>query len=151
MLIRFLRKLLNEGTNDDIPTLSVSFFAHVRPMTESSTIERGLPAAAWQRLQRIGFTRDEIAAVVGNSAKTIRRKESRAEPLDIAEGDRTMRLLRVTVEAIEAFGDADKALRWMRRPNAALAGKTPLESIVTEAGTAFVRRSLGVIAYGGLA
>jgi putative toxin-antitoxin system antitoxin component (TIGR02293 family) len=103
------------------------------------------------RLQHIGFTPDEIAAVVGNSAKRRFHKESRSQPFDVSDDDRTTRLLRVTLEAIEALGDHDKALHWMRRPNAALAGKTPLESIKTEAGTTLIRRALGVIAYGGLA
>ncbi len=121
------------------------------PSDEFAAIVRGLPVAAWRALQRAGYSRDEISAVVGNSTKTIRRKENRGEPLDVAEGDRTMRLMRITVEAAEAFGDRTKALTWMRRPNVALLGKTPLEMIVTEAGTALVRRSLGVIAYGGVA
>jgi putative toxin-antitoxin system antitoxin component (TIGR02293 family) len=121
------------------------------PFSESAAIKRGLPAGTWRALQKIGLTRDEIAAVLGNSAKTIRRKEDSGEALDVAEGDRTMRLLRVITEAAEAFGDTAKALSWMRRPNTALLGKTPLEMIATDAGTALVRRALGVIAYGGVA
>ena len=121
------------------------------PASESAAIERGLPAGTWRELQKIGFSRDEIALVIGNSTKTIRRKENRGEPLDIAEGDRTMRLLHVTTEAVEAFGETDKALTWMRRANVALLGKTPLAMIASEAGTALVRRALGVIAYGGVA
>jgi putative toxin-antitoxin system antitoxin component (TIGR02293 family) len=149
-LVRFLRKLLGDG--DAVPEVpGVSFLLHVPPLSESSAIERGLPASAWRYLQRVGFTREEIASVVGNSAKTIRRKESRSERLDISEGDRTMRLLRITVEAIEAIGDANKAVQWMRRSNLALAGQTPLAALATEAGTALVRRALGVIAYGGIA
>ena len=62
-----------------------------------------------------------------------------------------MRLLHVTTEAVEAFGETDKALTWMRRANVALLGKTPLAMIASEAGTALVRRALGVIAYGGVA
>ena len=138
-------------TGEDAVAPGVSFLMAVSPASESSAIERGLPATAWRHLQRAGFSRDEIAAVVGNSTKTIRRKESRAEKLDVTEGDRTVRLLRITLEAVEAFGDAAKALAWMRRPNAALLGKTPLHTIVTEAGTSLVRRALGVIAYGGVA
>ena len=132
----------------DMPT--ISFLIH-QPMDEFTAIVRGLPAAAWRSLERAGYSRDEISAVVGNTPKTIRRKEKRDEPLDLTEGDRTMRLMRITVEATDAFGDQAKALAWMRRPNVALLGKTPLEMIATEAGTALVRRSIGVIAYGGVA
>jgi putative toxin-antitoxin system antitoxin component (TIGR02293 family) len=62
-----------------------------------------------------------------------------------------VRLFKITAEAFEGFGDPDKAMSWMRRTNRALGGKTPLEMIATEAGTALVRRSLGAIAYGGVA
>jgi len=135
-------------SGQDIPTIS---FLIYQPMDEFAAIVRGLPAAAWRSLDRAGYSRDEISAVVGNTPKKIRRKERRDEPLDLPEGDRTMRLMRITVEAAEAFGDQSKALAWMRRPNVALLGKTPLEMIATEAGAALVRQSLGVIAYGGVA
>jgi putative toxin-antitoxin system antitoxin component (TIGR02293 family) len=103
---------------------TISFFLHQpSPMAEYTAIVRGLPAAAWRSLERAGYSRDEISAVVGKNPKTIRRKEKRDEPLDSAEGDRTMRLMRITVEATDAFGDQGKALAWMRRPNVALLGK----------------------------
>jgi putative toxin-antitoxin system antitoxin component (TIGR02293 family) len=119
--------------------------------SESAAVAQGLPASTWRGLQQIGFSRDEIASVLGNSAKTIRRKEDSDEPLDVAEGDRTMRLMRITTEAVEAFGDTSKAMTWLRRGNIALLGKTPLEMMATEAGTALVRRAIGVIGYGGVA
>lgn len=62
-----------------------------------------------------------------------------------------MRLMRITTEAVEAFGDTSKAMTWLRRGNIALLGKTPLEMMATEAGTALVRRAIGVIGYGGVA
>jgi putative toxin-antitoxin system antitoxin component (TIGR02293 family) len=121
------------------------------PASESAAVKGGLPAGTWRELQKFGLTRDEIASVLGNSAKTIRRKADSGEPLDIAESDRTLRLLRVITDAADALGDTAKALNWMRRANTALLGKTPLEMMVSEAGTALVRRALGVIAYGGVA
>ncbi len=147
-LARFVAELVNlevpKGTG-------VSYLLEPSSLAESAAIERGLPATTWERLQRFGFTRDEIAAVVGNSTKTVRRKEGRRERLDVSEGDRTMRLLRVTLAAVDAFGDAAKAIGWMRDTNIALKGKTPLQAIATDAGTTLVRRALGVIAYGGVA
>jgi putative toxin-antitoxin system antitoxin component (TIGR02293 family) len=118
---------------------------------ESATISNGLPARTWKSLQGVGLSRDEIAHVVGTSPKTIQRKEAQQQLLDVAEGDRTMRLLRVAVQAVEAFGNLDAALAWLRTPNTALVGKTPLDMVATEAGTGLVRRALGVIEYGGVA
>ena len=119
---------------------------------ELNAIHQGLPAtSAWGSLEELGFTKLEIAQVVDTSEKTVQRKEKKAERLGIAEGDRTMRLLRIVAEAVDAIGDREKALRWLRKPNRALGGKKPLEVIATERGTAMVRQSLAAIAYGGVA
>jgi putative toxin-antitoxin system antitoxin component (TIGR02293 family) len=119
---------------------------------ESNAIEHGLPATStWGSLEELGFTKLEIAQVVDTSEKTIRRKEKKAERLGVAEGDRTMRLLRIVAETVDAIGDREKALRWLRKPNRALGGKKPLEAIATERGVAMVRQSLAAIAYGGVA
>jgi putative toxin-antitoxin system antitoxin component (TIGR02293 family) len=118
---------------------------------ENATISSGLPVRTWKSLQGVGLSRDEIARVVGASPKTIQRKEAQRQLLDVAEGDRTMRLLRVVVQAAETFGDVETALAWLRAPNTALVGKAPLEMVTTEAGTGLVRRALGVIEYGGVA
>ena len=68
-----------------------------------------------------------------------------------SEANQATRLREVLAEAIDAFGgDAEKARRWLRSPVEHLGGKTPLEMLATEAGTALVRESIGAIAYGGL-
>ena len=48
------------------------------------------------------------------------------------------------------FGDGPKATRWLRRPNRALGGSTPLELVDTELGARTVENVLGRIAYGGV-
>jgi putative toxin-antitoxin system antitoxin component (TIGR02293 family) len=123
----------------------------ISPTSESIAIRNGLPATTWNALQLLGLGRDEIANVVGTSEKTVQRKVAMSETLGVAEGDRTMRLIRIIFHAFSAFGDADKAFAWLRRANRALHGQTPLGTMVTEAGAASVRRALGVIAYGGVA
>ncbi|MDB5072929.1 MAG: Toxin-antitoxin system antitoxin component, family [Candidatus Eremiobacteraeota bacterium] len=127
------------------------WFRSISAASESTAIRNGLPAVTWNELQLLGFTRDEIANVVGTSEKTIQRKVSTSERLGTAEGDRTMRLIRIMLQALETFGDADKAFAWLRRANRALHGQTPLAAMVTEAGASLIRRALGVIAYGGVA
>jgi putative toxin-antitoxin system antitoxin component (TIGR02293 family) len=126
--------------------------SRVPAVVESTAIEHGLQATStWGSLEELGFTKLEIAHVVDTSEKTIQRKEKKAERLGVAEGDRTMRLLRIVAEAVDAIGDREKALRWLRKPNRALGGKKPLEAIATERGVAMVRQSLAAIAYGGVA
>ena len=68
-----------------------------------------------------------------------------------SEADQAARLGEVLAEAADAFaGDAEKARRWLQSPVRYLGGKTPREMLVTEAGTALVRESIGAIAYGGV-
>jgi putative toxin-antitoxin system antitoxin component (TIGR02293 family) len=116
-----------------------------------ASIRAGLEPAVWSQLRNVGFTTPEIASVVGVNERTISRKQNRREPLDVVEGDRTMRLAQIALEAAQAFGDRDKALRWLRKPNRLLGGEKPMELITTEPGTILVRRALGMVEYGGVA
>jgi putative toxin-antitoxin system antitoxin component (TIGR02293 family) len=117
----------------------------------AQSIRAGLSHKVWLDLRRLGFSAAELAAVVGISEKTISRKQQARERLDVVEGDRTMRLAHLTLDAAQAFGDLDKAMRWLRKPNRVLAGERPIDMITTEPGTELVNRALGTIEYGGLA
>lgn len=153
LLLRKVVKDMKEArpTTDTSLRELLDRFNRISPASESAAIRNGLSANTWNALQLLGFDRADIATVVGSSEKTIHRKFAMSETLGVAEGDRTMRFIRVMLHAFEALGDIDKALMWLRRPNRALSGQTPLEMMVTEAGTALIRRALGVIAYGGVA
>jgi len=48
------------------------------------------------------------------------------------------------------IGDEKKARSWMRKPNVALGGETPLQLIQTESGTSRVKQLLITIAFGGV-
>jgi len=115
----------------------------------AQSIRDGISYKVWLELRRIGFSVAELAAVVGISEKTISRKQQAHERLDIVEGDRTMRLAQVTLDAAQAFGDLGKAMRWLRKPNRVLAGEKPIDLVITEPGAALVNQALGTIEYGG--
>ena len=66
------------------------------------------------------------------------------------ESDRLYRLTRIVGLAKHYLGDAQAANRWLKRPNAALGGQTPLELMDTEPGARAVENVLGRIAYGGI-
>jgi putative toxin-antitoxin system antitoxin component (TIGR02293 family) len=117
----------------------------------AAAIRTGIASATWSRLRAIGFTPPELASVVGVSEKTISRKKGGHAGLTVAEGDRTVRLAQLTLDAARAFGDLDKAMRWLRKPNRVLGGEKPLDLIATEPGTVLVRRALGTVEYGGVA
>jgi putative toxin-antitoxin system antitoxin component (TIGR02293 family) len=117
----------------------------------AQSIRDGVSYKVWLELRRIGYSAAELGGVVGISEKTISRKLQAHERLDVVEGDRTMRLAHVTLDAAQAFGDLDKAMRWLRKPNRVLAGEKPIELITTEPGAALVNQVLGTIEYGGVA
>jgi putative toxin-antitoxin system antitoxin component (TIGR02293 family) len=80
--------------------------------------------------------------------RTLARRIARHEALTIGETDRALRLARATTEATRIFGDADKAARWLRKPNASLGGQTPLSLLRTETGAKAVEESLIQIDHG---
>ncbi|MEA2785253.1 MAG: hypothetical protein QOF71_1357 [Candidatus Eremiobacteraeota bacterium] len=79
------------------------------------------------------------------------RKLSDHEPQEGPQHDRATRIAAGTREAVQAFGDLEKAARWLRKPNGALGGAKPIELLATAHGTALVRQILGIIEYGGIA
>ena len=119
--------------------------------SEDALIHGGVLSSTWSKFEAFGFLSSEIARIVDTSIKSIQRKKKSDYPLSVSEADRTVRIGKVLVEALDAFeGDGDKVLGWLRSPVRHLGGKTPMEMLATEAGTALVRESLGAIAYGGV-
>jgi putative toxin-antitoxin system antitoxin component (TIGR02293 family) len=58
------------------------------------------------------------------------------------------RTAQVVQIANETFGDPEKAELWLRRPNRALGGRTPIDLLETESGAEAVEQVLGRLAYG---
>jgi putative toxin-antitoxin system antitoxin component (TIGR02293 family) len=127
--------------------------ANGRPSDEAiiEAVSRGLPPTILNELLDTGLSDEEIASVIGFSVRTLHRKRDRGVRLDVAEGDRAVRLARVVAEADAYVGARDRALRWLRTKNWALGGRAPLGLLATEPGTELVRQALATIAYGGVA
>ncbi len=136
------------------PADTASLFTTIQRLPlarELDALKSGLPSISWTLLGDLGLSQTEIAAVVGASSKTIQRKENSKRALDLVESDRTMRLFKIIAESVDAIGDMERAIRWLRSPLRYLGDKSPLELLSTEAGTQLVRQSLAAIAYGGVA
>ncbi len=73
-----------------------------------------------------------------------------ASRLEAGEGDGAKRLAETTRVAAQAFGDLEKASRWLRKPNRALGGEKPIELLTTARGIALVHQVLATIEYGGI-
>ena len=114
-------------------------------------IRAGLPVKALDTfLEHLanGFLQGEIFRLIG-SERTLQRK--RATPkarLSPAESDRLTRVVRVFSRADEAFGDPEKAGRWLSKPNRALGGVRPLTLLDSDLGALAVERILGRIEHG---
>lgn len=113
-------------------------------------IREGFPPAVVQELMRgSGLTLKELAAALDLSPRSLQRRR-RSGRLARYESDRLYRLARIIAIAAEYLGSHDRALRWLKRPNTALAGVAPVAAIDTEPGARQVENLLGRIAYGGI-
>ncbi len=111
-------------------------------------VEAGLtPAAVDAIATAVALTPEEFERLL-MPRRTLRYRRERQQPLSAEESDRAARLARVWVAAAETFGEEDKARAWLRRPNRALKGRTPLDLLDTGSGAIVVDQVLTRIAYG---
>lgn len=115
-----------------------------------AAIREGFPETVLEEVMHAaGLTLKEVAASLDLSARSLQRRcrEGRLGP---HESDRLYRLARIIALAKQYLGDEATATRWLRRPNRALGGSSPLQVIDTEPGARAVENVLGRIAYGGV-
>lgn len=93
------------------------------------------------------FTVEEIASVV-TPLRTLQRRIAKGEALTEEETDRAVRLARIADHAERVFGDHEKAGRWLRKANATLEGRKPIELLRTETGARKVEEALIRIDHG---
>ena len=108
----------------------------------------GIPATAIAAVADRGLlTLDELYELV-IPRRTLERRRDDAQPLTIVESDRLLRVVRVIVRAADAIGDAEKAHRWLRTPNRALRGESPITLLATDIGARLVEQTLGRLEHG---
>jgi putative toxin-antitoxin system antitoxin component (TIGR02293 family) len=104
-------------------------------------IERQLSTSSINRLLALGFTRSEVDSLV-IPLRTLQHRRSRREKLTVEESDRVLRLVRLLSHAETVYESRERALAWLRRPNPRLRGRTPLETLKTDAGGRIVEELL---------
>ncbi len=113
-------------------------------------IREGFPPAVVGNVMRAsGLTLKEVAGALDLSTRSLQRRR-RSGRLARFESDRLYRLARIVALAGEYLGDAERARRWLKRPNRALGGVAPVDALDTELGARTVENILGRIAYGGI-
>ena len=112
-------------------------------------IRAGLPARFLDRLKdTLDVTEAELARVVRIPRQTLVRRRLRGV-LRRDEGDRAATVARVFDMALSYFdGNRKHALEWLKHPNPALAGETPLERADTATGAEDVIDLLGRLEHG---
>ncbi|MCB1960421.1 MAG: DUF2384 domain-containing protein [Rhodocyclaceae bacterium] len=111
-------------------------------------IRDGISAAAIDALARaLKLTQSELAHALAIPERTLARRKKEGT-LNSEESAKLVRLARVVERAEEVFEDLDAALDWLKSPNAALAGATPLSLIDTDIGAQSVTDTLGRIEHG---
>lgn len=123
----------------------------LRTETElQAAIRDGFPQPVVEEVMRAGnLTLKELAATLDLSARSLQRRRGQGR-LARFESDRLYRLARIIVLAKHSLGDPERAARWLKRPNRALGGRIPLETVDTELGARSVENILGRAAYGGV-
>ncbi len=112
-------------------------------------VEQGFSYAAFETLRRqLGLSPAELADLVQIPRRTLTRRKQ-AGRFTADESERILRFSKVLQAAVELFeGDAQAATRWLRSPNRALSGETPLAMTRTEIGAREVEELIGRLEYG---
>ena len=110
-------------------------------------VEERLPLTSVEALSSSGLSDDEIYTYIVPRRTLVHRK-SKKERLTQDESDRAVRIARISSLAEEVFGNDAKAGRWLRKPKERFEGRTPLETMRTEAGARLVEEMLLQLDYG---
>lgn len=111
-------------------------------------VAEGLPFRSFEAMrQRYGLDALVLTRILEIPPRTLARRKA-ADRFPATESDRLVRLARIAALAEEVLGDADKAGRWLQKPNRALGGQVPLGQLGTELGGRQVEDVLGRIAHG---
>jgi putative toxin-antitoxin system antitoxin component (TIGR02293 family) len=111
-------------------------------------IRGGLDYAAFEAVvAALQGNAEELAKSLGVARRTLdRRRLSRK--LDPDTSERVVRLASVAARASDVLGDVAAMRRWLRGPNRALGGQTPLSLLDTEQGAQVVLDVLGRLEHG---
>jgi putative toxin-antitoxin system antitoxin component (TIGR02293 family) len=113
-------------------------------------VREGFPPGVLDQVMRSAhLTLKELALNLDLSTRSLQRRRNGGR-LAASESDRIYRLARIIALADGLLGDRDRAVRWLKHPNRALGGITPLAALDTEPGARSVENVLGRIAFGGV-
>lgn len=111
-------------------------------------VRQGISANAIDAAMRvIGIGQSELSRALDIPERTLARRKKEGV-LSRDESGKLVRLAQVIERAVEVFEDERAALNWLKSPNPALGGASPLSLLDTELGSAAVVNTLGRIEHG---
>jgi putative toxin-antitoxin system antitoxin component (TIGR02293 family) len=112
-------------------------------------VREGLPISELNTLANVlRISRDQLAANLGVTTRTLQRKAEADDRLSPVASDRLARMERILFLATEVLGSSEKAARWMTAASRPLEGQLPLQLLDTDIGTQRVEQELYQIKYG---
>lgn len=143
------RRRRRAGTRDVIPyAASIGVrVSDTRDLIEQ--VEKGFPYRAFENLlARLDVSPTELIELLQIPQRTLTRRR-KAGRFAADESERLLRLSRVLDTAVELFeGDRKGSVVWLRSPNRALNGETPLVMSKTEIGAREVENLIGRLEHG---
>ena len=113
----------------------------------ASLVEKRLPATVIKALVRGGLSDGEAYQLIV-PRRTLAHRIAKHQRLSRDESDKAVRVARITAMAEQVFGEPERAWRWLRKPKSRFDGKTPLETLATEAGARLVEEMIMQIDHG---
>jgi putative toxin-antitoxin system antitoxin component (TIGR02293 family) len=111
-------------------------------------IKKGFPVQRFDVLRQwLDLSAGDAAELLNIPSSTLARRK-KAGRLDRDESERTYRIAHLMHRAVNVFGSAEHARRWLKAPQYALGGVTPLAFADTEPGAREVEALLGRIEHG---
>jgi len=115
----------------------------------AQVVEEGLPITDFVRFFReSGYTVEELARLVHIPPRTYARRVAAKARLDIPEGERAVRIMRLYDLAKTFFGTHENTREWLNSRVPALGGRTPMDMARTEPGAREVENLIGRIEQG---
>jgi putative toxin-antitoxin system antitoxin component (TIGR02293 family) len=111
-------------------------------------VRQGISAGAIDAVVRVmGIGQSELSRALDIPERTLARRKKEGV-LNADESGKMVRLAQVIERAVEVFEDERAAMSWLKNPNAALGGSSPLSLLDTELGAVAVASTLGRIEHG---
>ena len=111
-------------------------------------LRQGISAGAVDAVLLVmGIGQSELSRALDIPERTLARRKKEGV-LSADESGEMVRLAKVIERTVEVFEDERTVMGWLKSPNAALGGSSPLSLLDTELGSMAVVRTLGRIEHG---